>query len=389
MSEDLRVHQAPRARPVAGLPIEAVRSRADELARRWAISLVLARPLGGFGEIPLEDLAREAPGLCAQALLALESELELDRLTGRGTDGREQGAPARRLAAISGARDAPALVEAVEALRGVLWEGLLEELRWPTFDQSHARGVADASDRLAYVCASALAGAIAAVLAAEPPDDAGASAPADAVTGGETERPPAPAQRAVIVDERAPVPAAPRRSQAEIEIRDERGEGPAAWIGSIGRELERFRQDGLAFAVLLVELRDLERLRRDSLPAVLTRLTGDVERALADELAPAPDAPGGGASWRSRPSGSLTRESPGRYWLVVAETDRDGARTLAGRLADAVARLAVVHWAPLEVAIGTAVCPEDGREAAALAAHADLELYAERSSARTTTDEPA
>jgi hypothetical protein len=32
--------------------------------------------------------------------------------------------------------------------------------------------------------------------------------------------------------------------------------------------------------------------------------------------------------------------------------------------------------------VGTAVCPDDGREPAALAAHADVGLYAARSSAR-------
>src|SRR5437879_12863844 len=128
MSDAPRTHQAPRAGPVAGLPLDAMVARAEELARRWAIALVLARPLDGLGGIPLEDLAREAPELCAQAVRALESDAELDRLTGSVATGREESAPARRLLAISGARDAAALVRDVEALRGALWECQREEL---------------------------------------------------------------------------------------------------------------------------------------------------------------------------------------------------------------------------------------------------------------------
>ena len=64
-------------------------------------------------------------------------------------------------------------------------------------------------------------------------------------------------------------------------IRDERREeGPAAWIGSIGRQLERFAQDELPFAVLLVDLGDVERLRRAALPAGLSSLARQVEHAL-------------------------------------------------------------------------------------------------------------
>ncbi len=47
-----------------------------------------------------------------------------------------------------------------------------------------------------------------------------------------------------------------------IAIRDQRGEhAPAEWLEAIARELERHERRELPFAVLLVELRDLERLR--------------------------------------------------------------------------------------------------------------------------------
>jgi GGDEF domain-containing protein len=393
MGDERRTHLTRRAGPVAGLPIDALLQRAEEIARRWAISLVVARPLSGLGEVPLEELAREAPALCAQALRALESDEELDRLTGSRSDGRQDSAPARRLGPISGADDAAATVEAAEALRGALWEALLEELRWPSFEQLSPRRVADVSDRLAFVCASALAaalapGAPASQAAARDAGAAGADTEADAVP---VQREPSAARRAVIVDEREDASGAPRRRPAEIEIRDERNDaGPAAWIGSIGRQLERFTRDGRPFAVLLVELRDSDRMGGDSRLEEVSRLADQLEHALTSELRrSAARAGADGLDPRVEPAfGSLTRERPGRYWLLAPDTGRTGARAIAERLADALRRLASDRGASLEVAVGTAACPEDGREAAALAAHADVELYAARSAAGTPAGRP-
>ena len=146
---------APRARAVAAAPVDALLARADELARRWAIALILSLPLERIGEFPLESFARQAPLLCAHVVRALQSDVELERIA-PGTNGGGEPSPARRLAEVTGVRDGRAAVEAVEALRGVVWEALLEELRWHGFDQSPAREVADLADRLAYVCSSAL-----------------------------------------------------------------------------------------------------------------------------------------------------------------------------------------------------------------------------------------
>ncbi len=394
---------------VAELACDASIARADELARRWAIALILARPLDGIGEIPLEDLAREAPSLCEQALRAMQSDGELERLTGRGAPtGRERSAAARRLAAVCGARGPAALVEAVEALRSVLWEALLDELTEPS-----ARLLGDVGDRLAYVCAAMLAAAVEALAptAVAGVDDESAEieprAPAAAELGGARSR----SRGAVIVDERAPggetsskpgseaaatmpSPAslAGRRSQptppwgrppsmllgapvAEIEIRDERREeGPAAWISSIGAQLALFERDSAPFAVLLVELLDIERTRPHEPSEELSRLAGELERALADALGPWP--------------GSLTRERPGRCWLLAPDTDRAGAERLAQRLMRELSAGAGELGASLAVAIGTAMCPEDGREAAALAAHADVGLCAARSAVRASLARP-
>jgi len=172
---------------------------------------------------------------------------------------------------------------------------------------------------------------------------------------------------------------APREAERREAARREesRGEhGPTPWIASIERRLERYERDGLPFAVLLLELADVDRLRHAELPGEVARLTGLVEAALAAEL---------------RPADSLTRESPGRYWLLAPETDAAGAKALAARLADGVRRAASHRGAPLRLAAGIAVCPGDSRQASALAAQADIALYAAHAAGRPVApfDNPA
>lgn len=382
---DARAHTGvARANAVADLPIDAALARADELARRWASALVIASPLERLGEIPLEDLAHEGPTLVAGLLRALVSDAGLEQLlAGAAGAAAEQPAPAARLGAIAGARDAAAAVRAVEALRGVLWEALLEEMPTPS-----SRQLGEVADRLAYVCASASARTIATA-------HGGARGHA-----GRRERPAAP--KILIVDERREAAAeltrtrpasaaldtgrASRRDRPlqpslappfpEIEIRDQRRhEGTAAWVDAIERALEGFNRDGVPFAVLLVELPDIVRLGAGEVPARLADQLEGVLEAELRRLAPQGGAPGESrrAAWRS----SLTRESPGRYWLL-ARTDRAGARRIAERLTYAAA--AGRREQQLELAVGTAGCPEDGRDAPALAAHADVDLYAARAS---------
>jgi diguanylate cyclase with GGDEF domain len=389
-----------RARPVAEEPLERLEERAEELARRWAAELVLARPLAALGRISLAELAREGPDLCRQVLRAVRSEAELERLLGNEAPERGAAYPDRP-AALSGEREPGAAAEAVEVLRGVLWEGLLDELPGMRDERSRERLLAGASDRLAHVCA---------VLGAAAADRARAARAARPASF--PERPPAsrsaPESRILIVDDRsaqaaaeperagAPAPAArehpqpsswaPARSaderrapdaaarpglaappasafgRGEIAIRDARHEhGPAAWIHSIGQQLERFERDGLPFAVVLLEVASVD-------PA--GPVEAEIEAALDAELR----AAGGGA---------LMREREGRYWMLVPRAERIGADALAARLERAVAGAAARGGLAVSVASGTAVCPDDGAQAAALAAHADIGLYAARWDARS------
>jgi GGDEF domain-containing protein len=157
--------------------------------------------------------------------------------------------------------------------------------------------------------------------------------------------------------------------QPEIEIRDvRREEGPSAWVSSVGRLLARHAEDGLPFAVLLVEIVDVARLERSETPHDLHGLVAQVETALGRGM---------------RTTDRLSRETLGRYWLVAPETNGTGAQMLAERLARLVRTSATHRNVPMEVAIGIAVCPDDGTEAPALAARADLGVYSARATGRS------
>lgn len=386
MPEDLPAHPAPRARPVAGLPLEALIEGAQELARGWAIALLLARPLDGIGEIPFEEIARRGPSLCGQLLRSLCSEAELALLCGAEQAPARCGAPlARELAALAGAHDAAATIAATEALRGVIWEALRDRISSDVSpDPSRARTLADASDRLAHICAAMLTQAIAGLASSDGHASSEASSEDPGARASKVPAASGPAGGAsaaiVIVDERhrqealrqggprvsapphEPTVAAEAIRPGEIEIRDEREEeGPAAWIGSIGRQLERFEQDRLSFAVLLVEFSDAP-----SAGPLTETLEGVLRRALSDS---------GGSS--------LTRERDGRYWLLAPRTDRSGANDLAERLTLGITAAGAAQGAEVLVAVGTAVCPQDGTQTSALAAHADIGLYAARSRMRS------
>ncbi|MGC2374390.1 MAG: diguanylate cyclase [Solirubrobacteraceae bacterium] len=298
---------------------------------------------------------------------------------------------------------------AAQQLCDVLWEALHEELRHP-----NAERITQLSERLAEVSSTVAMLAAAAPRAAATaapdmgvpdtavrdtaaPPTAAPDAPAlERRTPPEPSRPDPPPPLALqpiptrageykftkLVDEQdqtAPgEPLAPVQPiQPEIEIRDvRREEGPSAWVSSVGRLLQRHAEDGLPFAVLLVEIVDVARLERSETSHDMHGLVAQVESALGQGM---------------RASDRLSRETLGRYWLVAPETNGTGARMLAERLARLVRTSASHRGVPLEVAIGIAVCPEDGTEAPALAARADLGVYSARATGRSIahTDPPA
>jgi GGDEF domain-containing protein len=258
------------------------------------------------------------------------------------------------------------LVRAARAahdLSDALWEALHEELAGEqltgTPQAGGAGGAAALAQRLADVCSSI------ALLVATPGPVSPVETPLEPPE-------PSPENGIEVHDVRLPtLRQAPVGQAAPTEE-----EGPAAWIGSISRRLERHREDRLPFAVLLLEIVDIDHLAHAEPPQELARLTDHAERAIGAEL---------------RPADLLTHETLGRYWLVTPETDTPGARHLAERLVRTVRLSARHRGVPLELAIGIAVCPDDGRDASALAAHADVGVYAARAAGRSVApaDDPA
>jgi GGDEF domain-containing protein len=264
-------------------------------------------------------------------------------------------------------------VGAAEGLSAALWEALSEELRAPEAP-ARDRAVAELAERLVQVSSTValLAGRAASARGGATP--AGASeAPGATFPGPQAGPLPGPQAGPLSEPPAGPFPEPPARVP-EIAIHDARGEGPAAWVQAIGAGLERYARDALPFGVLLVEVLDVERLAQAEPAAELTRLLVEVEGALRREL---------------RPPDGITLESRGRWWLTVPQADARGAWALAERLAGAV-RGAVDHrGVPLEVGVGIATCPEDGRDASTLAAHADVGLYAARAAGRSLPPERA
>jgi hypothetical protein len=157
VSNRAAIERIARARAVADAPVEALLARSEELARRWVIAQLAARPLQEMADVPVQRLARDAPAFCEQLVRALASDAELERLLhGDAPSSREN-----RLGGVAGgvlepaAGGASAIAASLEALRAVVWRAALAELSDPP-----AALVGDLADRLAFVCASALAAAL-------------------------------------------------------------------------------------------------------------------------------------------------------------------------------------------------------------------------------------
>lgn len=247
---------------------------------------------------------------------------------------------------------------AAEQLCAALWEALHERLRAGDGGEAAAFG-----ERIAEVARS-----ISALAEDAPGPEPVARQAAKEPVADRDRRPPSASASvggAVLVDERESM-------AAPISIQDARRDGEGMpWSAAVQRRLDRYLQDREPFAVLLVELLDAERLRLSQPLPDAERQLREVESSMVEQL---------------RPADTLVRETDGRYWLVAPGTAAEDAHRLALRLAAAARRCASHRGAPLEVAVGIAICPDHGVEAAGLAGHAEVDLYAAQASGRAVSD---
>ena len=221
---------------------------------------------------------------------------------------------AGRVGELAAAEEPAAVAAAVAALRTALWEALATAD--PPQDAAHAVAL---SLRLGLVCDVVAAAAL-----------GGSSAPLDE---------PA-AFRPRVVSAPGAVPGGARTVQEAIAGRD-----------------------GLPFALLAVEVDEAGRLLGADGDGAFASALMHVEEAVRNEL---------------RPADALVREAAGRWWLLASELGEGGGRSLAERVADAVAGAAADGGVPLAVSIGVAAAPADGTGAEALMARAERGLFASR-----------
>jgi GGDEF domain-containing protein len=323
---------ARRPHPVADVPPAAL-ADGQAPAKGWLLALVAARPLHDAPALPMPDLARDAPALCAAVLRAVGSDADLSRLQAGG----DLVGLAARAGELAGAGGPAATVAAVASMRGALWQALLE-----TRAPLDAATTAALAERLAFVCDAVTAAALGAA------GDPGALAD-DGAAGGAVAR--AGAAGDAVAGAGA---GAAGDAVAGFRVRDAR----ADWGGAVDRLLG----DGRPFALLAVEADGAPRLVAADAEAAAGAFAR-VEQAVRGEL---------------RPGDVLGRDEDGRLWIVAADLGAQGARALAERLADAVAAVAPLRGAPLTVSIGLAASPDDGADREALAGRADESLYAAR-----------
>jgi len=312
-----------RPRPVAAPVVATLGERPDELAHRWLIALLEARPLDQAAGVPVAEVAATGPALCRAVLDAVGSDAALDELAGSPH-------PAT-LARLDDGRGGPALVTAAEALRRAISEAAADEI--PRADTDL---LASLTDRLAHVCAHLAATAMSVAHA--------------------TAHPPTRSARAPAREEPAPRPvdlAAARREAPGPE-------GPAPlWLAA----LERHLSEGGRFGLLLVELDGADRL---------WQVEG--EEAARDLFARA----GRAARSALRRNDLLAHEQDGRLWVIAPDVGRSGASALATRVAAAIELAASSRGAPLTASVGVALYPDDGRDTASLTGQAEESALAAR-----------
>jgi GGDEF domain-containing protein len=308
-----------RARPVADAPIDGLLPRTPELAKAWLLALVEQAPLRSAPRLLAAGVVEDGPQLCGAVLRALTDDLELRRLE----PGGPLGALAARTGELAGAGGDPAaIVQAVDALQGVLWAALREELRAPDPDL-----ISDLAQRLGLVSALLRVAALS--------RDPSASSPA---------RPADPA-------------APPREPRAEGSRRSRSAD--ALWVGALEDELQRTGEWPLS--LLLAEMEDAERVSATESAAAATAAFDHFARAVRSAV---------------RPQDILVCESDSRAWIIARDTGRSDAQALGSRVAEAVGAGPAWRGAPLSASVGVAVFGEDGHTSSQLIEAAEEARFA-------------
>jgi diguanylate cyclase (GGDEF)-like protein len=293
----------------------------DELAKAWLQGILDRASLEDMAEVPLAELAREAPALVVDVL--------------REAAGSASGATARaRLTELVAVRGR-AIHNDLASLQVLLLGALRRE----------------AQDREAYAGgAERLAGAFGSLHAAL---GEGAGAPTSSAAAAPPRAPAAPAA------------GAPGPAPAEPEIVAHRGPGGLGGVAelhdSLGRLLAGYRRYSHPFAVLSIDVEGLRRINdahgREAGDRVLEAVGAAVKREI-------------------RTVDHAFRYTEDDFCVLAPYHDARQVVPLAERLRGAVAGALPTGAPPVSLAIGVASCPEHGESAVQLLDAAQQATYA-------------
>jgi GGDEF domain-containing protein len=326
-------------------------------------------PLDDAPAILATDLTRDGPRVCDAVLRAIADDTDLRRLEPGGV----LTPLAARVGELAGAAAPAAVSRAVDALVGVIWAAVRDELRGADADL-----VAELTERLALIGelmrSAALERPVSAPVSPVPPPAAPQPphvapepprvAPPPPVA---TTRPSAPTAPPPSSEPPAPPepPAAatppPPAQRAWPGLSDPPTLDPtrSLWVSALEDEI--VRAPGAPLSLLLAELDDADRVTavdpRAEARAVFNRFAGAVRSAV-------------------RRQDILVCESDARAWIIARDTARGGAYALGERVAAAVRSSEPWHGAPLVASVGVAVFGEDGRSSAELIEAAEEARFA-------------
>jgi GGDEF domain-containing protein len=315
-----------RARPVADAPIDSLLPRSEDLTKGWLLALLEQLPLDQAPGILAADLTRDGPRVCDAVLRAIADDTDLRRLEAGGA----LTPLAARVGELAGATTAAAISMAVDALQGVIWAALRDELRSPDPDL-----ISELAERLTLVTELLRAAALDRV-----------QAPAGA---RETIK-----RELTGVPGRAPAtePSQPRTAPA--------AEPPEAlWVGALEEEIQR--SAGSPLSLLLTELEEVERVLAVETPAAASATFGHFAQAVRSVV---------------RRQDILVCETDTRAWIIARDTGRPGAHALGSRIVEAVGQAQPWRGSPLVASVGVAVLGEDGSTSAGLIESAEQARYA-------------
>ena len=310
-----------RARPVADAPIDALLPRSEDLAKGWLLALLEQAPLDDAPAILATQLTRDGPRVCDAVLRAIADDTDLCRLEPGGAF-----TPlAARVGELAGASAPSAVSRAVDALIGVIWAAVRDELRGADADL-----VSELMERLALigelVRSTALDHAASPRIHSEPPRIHSVPPRIYSVPPPE---PPAPSPR----------------SWPGLSDMSTLDPSRALWVGALEDEITR--SAGGALSLLLTELEDAQRVAavepHAPARAAFTGFAGAVRSAV-------------------RRQDILVCESDARAWVIARDTGRDGAsrwasgsprRSAGQRVGSETAAICVVPSMPRALPVAT------------------------------------